>query len=132
MTSPEIDAQITFCYTPDLEATAAFYGGILGLEQVLDQGVCRIFRVRDGAYLGFCRREGAPQPAGVILTLVSDDVDGWHRRLQAHGVAFEKPPAHNPDFRIYHCFARDPNGYLIEIQRFDDPRWNVPEGSSVG
>jgi len=25
--------------------------------------------------------------------------------------------------RIYHCFLRDPNGYLLEIQRFLDPAW---------
>jgi hypothetical protein len=27
---------------------------------------------------------------------------------------------------IYHCFLRDPNGYLIEIQRFLDPAWPRP------
>lgn len=123
MSNPSIDAQITFCYTPDLERTAAFYAGILGLELVLDQGACRIFRVRGDAYLGFCRRDGAPRPDGVILTLVSDDVDGWYRSLAARGVSFDKPPAHNPDFGIYHCFLRDPAGYLVEIQRFDDARW---------
>ena len=35
----------------------------------------------------------------------------------------EKPPTHNPEFAIYHFFFRDPSGYLLEIQRFDDPRW---------
>jgi catechol 2,3-dioxygenase-like lactoylglutathione lyase family enzyme len=60
----------------------------------------------------------------VILTLVTDDVDGWHARLAAKGVTFEKEPAANPEYGIYHCFFRDPNGYLLEIQRFDDPNWN--------
>jgi catechol 2,3-dioxygenase-like lactoylglutathione lyase family enzyme len=57
----------------------------------------------------------------VILTLVTDDVDGWHERFIAAGVTSEKPPQHNPTFNIYHCFLRDPNGYLLEIQRFEDP-----------
>ncbi len=117
------DAQVTFCYTGDLESTARFYEDALGLELVLDQGVCRIYRAAGDAYLGFCARDGAPRPDGVILTLVSEDVDGWHARLAARGVAFEKPPTHNPDFDIYHCFARDPSGYLVEIQRFEDPAW---------
>jgi catechol 2,3-dioxygenase-like lactoylglutathione lyase family enzyme len=54
---------------------------------------------------------------------VAEDVDGWHRRLAERGVEFEKAPADNPEYRIRHCFFRDPNGYLLEIQRFDDPRW---------
>ena len=117
------DAQVTFCYTRDLEAATRFYEGLLGLELVLDQGVCRIWRVAATAYLGFCTREEAPRPDGIILTLVSKDVDGWHERLARRGVAFEQPPAHNPDFDIYHCFVRDPDGYLVEIQRFEDPAW---------
>ncbi len=32
----------------------------------------------------------------------------------------------NPEYRIYHCFLRDPDGYQIEIQRFDDPAWPAP------
>jgi catechol 2,3-dioxygenase-like lactoylglutathione lyase family enzyme len=47
-------------------------------------------------------------------------VDGWYEHLSARGVAFEKPPQINPQYRIYHCFLRDPDGYLIEIQRFLD------------
>jgi len=123
------DAAITFVYTPDLEASAHFYGEVLELPLVLDQGACRIFRAGGEAYFGVCRREGTPQPDGVILTLVCDDVDGWHRRLAARGVVFEKPPAHNPQFGIYHCFLRDPAGYLVEIQRFDDPAWNRGAGA---
>ncbi len=120
----DFDAQVTFCYTDDLVATARFYEDALGLELVLDQGVCRIYRVARDAYLGFCTREATPSPDGVILTLVTDDVDRWHERLAGRGVAFEKTPAYNPEFDVYHCFARDPSGFLIEIQRFEDPAWS--------
>ena len=40
--------------------------------------------------------------------------------LQARGVQFDKPPELNPKYAIYHCFLRDPNGYLLEIQRFEE------------
>ncbi len=126
-------ASITFCTTTDLEATSRFYGEVLGLPLVLDQGRCRIWRVAGGGYLGFCLRE-AVIPGTVILTLVTPDVDGWYHRLVTRGVPIEKPPTANPAYRIYHLFARDPNGYLIEIQRFDDPSWNgaSSEGPTVG
>lgn len=122
MTDLSIDQQITFLYTRDLEASAAFYEDVLGLPLVRDQGDCRIYRVSSTGYLGFCRRVDTPeQPAGIILTLITADVDGWYERLRARGATFEKPPAANPQYQIYHCFLRDPNGYLIEIQRFDEP-----------
>lgn len=59
----------------------------------------------------------------MILTLVTSEVDAWHQYLRDQGVSFEGPPALNPKYDIYHCFLRDPNGYLIEIQRFNDPAW---------
>jgi catechol 2,3-dioxygenase-like lactoylglutathione lyase family enzyme len=142
---PPFDAQITFLYTRDLEGTARFYEQTLGLPLKLDQGSCRIYRTSPDGYLGFCQRADAPgantspganaspgtdagpgaasdHGAGqVILTLVTPEVDNWYERLRDRGVVFEKPPAENPTYRIYHCFLRDPNGYLIEIQRFLHP-----------
>jgi catechol 2,3-dioxygenase-like lactoylglutathione lyase family enzyme len=120
-----IDQQITFLYTRDLETTARFYEGVLGLPLVLDQGACRVYRVSGDGYLGFCQRaEMVEQPSGVIFTIVTDEVDEWYDLLCQRGVVFEKPPAVNPQYNIYHCFLRDPNGYLIEIQRFLDGAWN--------
>lgn len=119
MTTPLFDQQITFLYTSDLDATARFYEDILGLPLALDQGDCRIYRVSRDGLLGFCQRLSAPQPVGVIVTLVTQDVDGWYELLAGRGAPFERPPAHNPTYGIYHCFLRDPNGYLLEIQRFE-------------
>lgn len=132
MNRPPIDQCVTFVYTHDLSASIAFYEGVLGLPLVLDQGACRIYGVAGGAYVGICRRDDAPAPGAgppnnVILTLVTADVDGWHRYLAARGIIFEQPPQYNPRFNIYHCFLRDPAGYVIEIQRFLDPSWPAGE-----
>jgi catechol 2,3-dioxygenase-like lactoylglutathione lyase family enzyme len=122
-----VGQQITFLDTPDLARTADFYERILGLRLARDQGTCRIYHVCDGAYLGFCRRDRAsavaPREAAavVVLTLITDQVDEWCARLAAEGVEIVKEPADNPPYRIYNAFARDPNGYLIEIQRFWEP-----------
>ncbi|MEK9722490.1 MAG: VOC family protein [Rhodospirillaceae bacterium] len=119
------DQQVTFIYTEDLGRSAAFYGETLALPLALDQGGCRIYRAAPGAFIGVCRC-GPDRPVGgdgVILTLVTPHVDGWYRRLRDKGVAFDSKPAENPDFDIYHCFLRDPDGYRIEIQQFRDPAW---------
>lgn len=124
MTRPSIDQQITFLYTRDLAATEHFYETLMGLPLIVHQGDCRIYHVTGDAYLGFCQRDEAPQqPKGILFTLVTEEVDAWYDHLHSRGVAFDKAPALNGTYGIYHCFARDPNGYLIEIQRFLDPAW---------
>ena len=120
-----IDSQITFCSVADLQRTSKFWGQLIGLPLVLDQGTCRIYRTVGGAHLGFCQREDPGPVGGIILTLVSDEVDCWHERLQEAGVELEHGPRHNPTYGIYHFFARDPDGYRVEIQKFDDQDWNV-------
>lgn len=117
--------QITFLAVADLQRSADFYGRILGLELVTDQGDCRIYRVTGRAFLGICTRTEIAS-AGVIFTLVTDDVDGWHIRLRDSGVECERPPAYHPKYDIYQAFYRDPDGHRIEIQRFNDDSWRQP------
>lgn len=114
-----IGAQITFLHVADLDRSAEFYSGALGLPMVRDQGACRIYRVTDSAYLGVCSHRPA-EPGGIIVTLITDDVDGWASLLRARGLDVDGP-THNERFAIRHCFVRDPDGHLVEIQRFDDP-----------
>jgi catechol 2,3-dioxygenase-like lactoylglutathione lyase family enzyme len=61
----------------------------------------------------------ADKESSVIFTLVTQYVDEWFEYLKERGVEFEKPPTLNEKYNIYHCFFRDPDGYLIEIQRFE-------------
>lgn len=121
---PIIESQITFLYTNNLKLTANFYEDVMGLRLVLDQGTCRIYQVCWNSFIGFCTNsEKAIEPADLILTLVTPDVDRWYDFLKDKGIEFEKSPQFNSRYLIYHAFLRDPNGYLIEIQKFDDPRW---------
>ena len=125
------DSLITFIYTKDLESTSDFYGNLLELPLVLEKGGCRIYRVAVSGYIGVCDRGDTEEPKGLILTLVTDDVDGWFEKLKAAGTEVEKAPALNPEYGIYHCFLRDPAGYRVEIQRFEDPDWDSREGEST-
>lgn len=119
------DALVVFVYVEDLGVSSEFYGDALGLELVLEQAHCRIYRVAEGGFVGICQSGDRPTtPEGVILTVVRDDVDALCDSLVAHGVTLEQPPTHNERFAIYHAFVRDPDGHLVEIQRFDDPAWS--------
>ncbi len=117
------EALITFLPVRDLNATHQFYGEILGLSLTLDQGTCRIYRIASSAFVAFCLREVIEAADGVIVTLVTSDVDGWYNRLVENGIKTDDPPRHNPKYNIYHFFTRDPDGWTVEVQRFEDPHW---------
>ncbi len=118
-----IDQQITWVYTEDLERTAAFYGGLLGLPVVRDEGAARIFRTGPSSFIGVCRafEDRVVEPRGGMITLVTDGVDAWYARLEAAGATLRGPPERIEAFGIYSFFAEDPNGYVIEFQKFLDP-----------
>jgi predicted enzyme related to lactoylglutathione lyase len=133
MPSPphEPTQQVTFIYTHDLDETARFYDEVIGLTQVLDQGTCRIFRVAGEAFLGVCqRRDRAVAPAGVTVTFVVDDVDGWYDYLWEAGCEIETAPAHHAEFNVHSFFARDPSGYRLEFQRFESAGWPIAGASA--
>ncbi len=123
-----VDAQITFLPCSDLGRSRAFYRDVLGLPLVLDQGTCLIFRVREGAFVGVCEHLDPIRGRSVVVTIVTDDVDGWCRRIVDNGGIVESGPEHNDRYGIYHAFTRDPDGHYVEMQRFDDPSWSAPLG----
>ncbi|MBD2528748.1 VOC family protein [Nostoc flagelliforme FACHB-838] len=121
---PQIDQQVTFFYVHNINLSKQFYEQKLGLELWLDQGSCRIYTVSGSGYLGLCQASekltlSTEKQSSVIFTLVTQQVDEWFEYLKERGVEFEKPPTLNEKYNIYHCFFRDPDGYLIEIQCFE-------------
>ncbi len=118
----EITAQVSWVYTPDLAVTAPFYAELLGFECVRSEHRARIYRVAQGAHIGLCEAfaDRVVEPKGGMISLVVDDVDAWYPRLQARGVEIDAPPHRLEQFGIRTFFLRDPNGYIIEFQQFDD------------
>ncbi len=117
------DYSITFFYYDSIANIAPFYEDTLGFELVLDQGLARIYRIAGRNYFGIVdgnKGHLRHQPrSAVLLTIVAEDVAGWHARLQAKGV-----PGLSEMLRGTYCehfFFEDPAGYAIEVQRFHDP-----------
>lgn len=119
---PPIGETVTWVYTGDLDATCRFYADVLGLDLIKDEGAARIYRTSAEGCIGVCRAIGGRvvEPKGTMITLVTDDVDGWYTRLTDAGAVTRAPPHVVEQFGIYAFLAEDPNGYLIEFQTFLD------------
>lgn len=124
---------VTFLYAADAGACRRFYADVLGLTMVLDQGRCAIFALAGSrAFLGICEARGPREvhdprsEGGSVHTFVTPDVDEWHARLSAEGVAGLTAPRHSPEYNVYGFFFRDPAGYVFEIQRFGSADWPAP------
>ena len=117
------DYAITFLYYPDIHAVAPFYENVLGFELVLDQGLARIYRIAGNSYFGIVDGNRGhlrhQEKSAVLLTVVSEDVEGWHAKLTEVGVAGLTEMRRGT--YCDHFFFEDPAGYAIEIQRFHNP-----------
>ena len=119
---------IFFLQTRNLETTTAFYADLLGFKLVLDQESCRIFKICENSYIGFCVTNGSTGSEEVIVTIEIEDVDGHRDFLESKGVDIEIEPRYNKNYQIYQMFIRDPNGYRIEFQKFLNPTWEAQCG----
>lgn len=111
---------IPWLYYRDLPRAMEFYEEVMGFEMVLDQGWSKIYRIRDGAYLGLVdERHGyhrASEDKPVILCLNVFDADAWYEKLKEKGVELERQPQESERLRIKVFMLIDPEGYVIEIQ----------------
>lgn len=106
---------LIFLPTSDLRAAITFYQSKLGMDLWLDQGECAVMQ-HGNLLLGFCERSGGPFDG--IITLfyeTREEVDSTYQALEDLA---EGPPKENEAYRIYHFFARDPEGRQLEFQAF--------------
>lgn len=117
------DYAITFFYYDDILAVAPFYEDVLKFELVLDQTMARIYRIADNSYFGIVDGNRGhlkhQEKSAVLLTIVSQDVEGWHKRMREAGVKGLSEILRGTFCE--HFFFEDPAGYAIEIQRFHNP-----------
>ncbi len=107
---------IVFFATNELEKLRRFYTGEIGMGEWLDQGDCLILS-HGNLKIGF--HATGKVDVDAMITLFYPDrsgVDAAHARLAAIADA---PPRLNEKYRIYHFFARDPEGRRLEFQSFE-------------
>ena len=114
-----LTSQVTMFYYDDLDDAARFYGELLGLEKSLDYGWVKFFQTGPASSVGIVQRgSGAwhdPQPQNaVMLSLVTDDVDAWYRRLSVmEGAVVLKELGEGGGIRSF--LLEDPGGYTVEF-----------------
>jgi predicted enzyme related to lactoylglutathione lyase len=117
----DVKGVITWLYYNDLPRAMEFYEKIMGFEFEVDQGWSKIYKIRNGAYVGLVDGEHGYHPASetkpVILCLNVRDVDAWHKKLRDHGLELEELPQESERLKIKVFMLKDPEGYTIEIQQ---------------
>lgn len=93
----------------------SFYGDILGLVKVMDQGWISTFATAPGSPQQVSFASGGGSGTGVPdLSIEVDDLDGLYQRMVEAGLKIEYGPVREPwGVRRFH--VRDPFGRLLNI-----------------
>jgi predicted enzyme related to lactoylglutathione lyase len=124
-----VSATLTFFYYRDLPAAMNFYERVLGLDLVIDQGFCKIYKITPHSFVGLVDGvSGTHKPheiKPVILSFVAPDaatVDAWHAHLVTHGATIFRPLGTSHKIGVHGFMALDPEGYTLEFEAFVRPR----------
>lgn len=108
---------IVFFQTKQLDEISEFYLQKVGCELWLNQGGCQIFQFGNMLF-GFCQRDEVDDLGMITFYFkTKEEVDRYYQKFI--DIAVERPKD-NPNYRIYHFFAKDPDGRNIEFQYFWD------------
>ena len=126
----------TAIYVDDLQAAESFYRTILGLPVIgKEPGRHVFFQVGEASVLLAFLAEatlkgdqfpphGASGPGHFALGIAAEDLDGWRKLLQGHGVSIEKEVEWPRGGRS--LYFRDPAGNSVEL--VTPGVWGLPSG----
>lgn len=112
-----------FWYYQDLDAAQRFYVETLGVELVADYQFAKILQLAPSSYLTLVRTPAGrdpSQPKTVALALLTEQLDAWFAHLSAAEVPMRYPYEGAREGSAHDGFvAVDPEGYLLEFERFN-------------
>jgi catechol 2,3-dioxygenase-like lactoylglutathione lyase family enzyme len=117
-----ITATNLFLYYKNLDAATEFYTQILGLELLSDYGMAKILRISADSYLILVDAtkgmHTADEPKTVALALLTNQLEEWNKHLKANKVKIKYDFKPKADGAHDGFVAIDPEGYLLEFERF--------------
>ena len=119
MEGKKITGQVVFLYYADLEEAARLYESVMGFRRTYSLDWVKIYETNQGASIGIVDekkgflKEAKDKP--VMLSWVTDDVDGWYRYLKEKGVEIKTEPKDTPETGIRAFIFSDPGGYTLEF-----------------
>jgi hypothetical protein len=123
-TRPAILATNAFYYYSDLPGAWEFYTRVLGFRTVADYGFAKMLQVAPTSYLTLVDEtrgmHSSAEPKSVTMAVVTEEVEGWWNYLSELGVPVRSPLGEVGTGRPHDGFvAVDPEGYLLEFERFN-------------
>lgn len=116
-------ASNAFYYYRDLPRAQRFYTEVLGFAVAADYGFAKILQVAPTSYLTLVDASKgmhtADEPKTVAMAILTDELEGWWDYLQGGGVTMKYPLKVKPDGPHDGFVAIDPEGYLLEFERFN-------------
>jgi len=146
-------ASNVFFYYEDVEAATTFYREVMGFRLAADYGYAKIMQVAPKSFITLVDHtkgmHSADEPKTTAIAIVTDQLDEWWDYVQTQDIEVRTDEYKPVPGRPHHGFvAVDPEGYLLEFERFNehqenerfmpvldatatlyaDPDSNVPEG----
>lgn len=123
MSAPSLRATQAFYYYRNLPAALQFYQETLGLELVADFGFAKMIQTSPSSFLtlmDLAYSQHAPdEPKTVTTAFVTPAVEAWYATLTARQVPMHRPFSPDPALAHEGFVAVDPEGYLLEFERFN-------------
>ena len=118
-----ITANNAFFYYDDLDTAVDFYTQTLGIEVAADYGFAKILHIAGSSFLTLVDADSgmhsADEPKTVALALITDQLEGWWDYLAATDTEMRFEFNYREDRPHDGFVAVDPEGYLLEFERFN-------------
>jgi catechol 2,3-dioxygenase-like lactoylglutathione lyase family enzyme len=116
-------ANNAFFYYADLASATRFYQQVLGCTLVADYGFAKTFHLARSSFLTLVDAtkgmHSSSEPKSVTLALVTEQVEAWYDYLTRQGVAIKHELNPKPNQTHDGFVALDPEGYYLEVERFN-------------
>ncbi|MEZ4726978.1 MAG: VOC family protein [Caldilineaceae bacterium] len=126
MTQPPnltIQANNALYYYHDLPRATRFYQEVLGFDLVEDYGFGKLFQIAASSFLmlvdGSVGRHSADEPKTVTTAFITDELEEWYDYLTAQQTPMRWEFTDKPGRPHDGFVAVDPEGYLLEFERFN-------------